>query len=149
MTEEKPSDHAMNFEAVKIAMSQTKDGVIIRLAIHPNDCPQELHTDWVGSRYMVALVKLQDDDSIAKNKDYEARKKAVAVAATMCRNQKFQEWLVHMGIADSIGEDAAAIGLKESLLIGSRAELATDDVARKKFFELIESFRVDQEGGRI
>jgi len=149
MAEENPSDHAVNFEAVKIAMNQTKDGIIIRLAIHPNDCPPSLHTDWVGSRYMVALVKLEDDDSIAKSKDYEDRKKAVSVAGAMCRNRKFQEWLVHMGMADSVGEDAAVIALKDSLLIGSRTELQTDDAARKKFFELVASFKVDLEGGKI
>jgi len=56
-------DIAMNFEAVKVSMSQDKNGIILRLNVHPNDCPKELHTDWVGTRYVVAMVKLQDDDT--------------------------------------------------------------------------------------
>jgi hypothetical protein len=53
---------ALHFEAVKVSMSQDKNGIILRLNVHPNDCPKELHTDWVGSRYIIAMVKLTDDD---------------------------------------------------------------------------------------
>lgn len=146
MSEDNPSSHAVNFEAVKISMSQNKDGVQLRLAIHPNDCPPTLHTDWVGSRYMVALVRLQDDDTVAVNADAQFRRKAVAMAGTMCRNPKFQTWLVHMGIADQVSEDAAAIGIKEHLMIGSRKELETDDTARKKFMDLVSAFELDERG---
>ena len=65
--------NAMNFEAVKVSMSQNKEGVILRLSVHPNDCPPDLHTDWVGSRYVVAMVKLNDQDEIEtenKNRPY-------------------------------------------------------------------------------
>ena len=53
---------AIGFEAVKVSMSQDKNGVTLRLSVHPNDCPPELHTDWVGSRYMVGMVRLNDFD---------------------------------------------------------------------------------------
>ena len=55
---------ALNFEAVKVSMSQTKDGIILRLAVHPHECPPNLHLDWVGSRYMVAMVKLNEHEEI-------------------------------------------------------------------------------------
>ena len=35
--------NAMNFEAVKASMSQNKEGVILRLSVHPNDCPPDLY----------------------------------------------------------------------------------------------------------
>jgi hypothetical protein len=54
--------NALSFEAVKVSMNQDKNGIILRLNVHPNDCPKELHTDWVGTRYMVAMVKLNDED---------------------------------------------------------------------------------------
>ena len=50
--------NALSFEAVKVSMNQDKNGIILRLNVHPNDCPKELHTDWVGTRYMVAMVRL-------------------------------------------------------------------------------------------
>jgi len=52
---------SVNFEAVKTSMMQDKNGTNIRLTIHPNDVPQDLHKDWVGSRYMVVMVKLNED----------------------------------------------------------------------------------------
>ncbi len=63
MTDDMIRHAAMNFEAVKVSMSQDKNGITLRLSVHPNDCPKELHTDWVGTRYMVAMVRLQDDDT--------------------------------------------------------------------------------------
>ena len=58
----------INFEAVKTSMMQDKNGTNIRLTIHPNDVPQQLHKDWVGSRYVVVMVKL-DEEMVKLNKD--------------------------------------------------------------------------------
>tara|TARA_R100000995_G_C3375623_1_gene73720 strand:+ start:58 stop:279 length:222 start_codon:yes stop_codon:yes gene_type:complete len=52
---------SVKFEAVKTSMMQDKNGTNIRLTIHPNDVPPDLHKDWVGSRYMVVMVKLNED----------------------------------------------------------------------------------------
>ena len=60
MEEEKKVD-GVRFEAVKTTIMQDKNGTNIRLTIHPNDVPQDLHKDWVGSRYMVVMVKLNED----------------------------------------------------------------------------------------
>ena len=59
MEEEKKVSN-VSFEAVKTSMMQDKNGTNIRLTIHPNDVPQDLHKDWVGSRYMVVMVKLNE-----------------------------------------------------------------------------------------
>ena len=59
--EEEKKVEGVSFEAVKTSMMQDKNGTNIRLTIHPNDVPQDLHKDWVGSRYMVVLVKLNED----------------------------------------------------------------------------------------
>ena len=60
MEEEKKMPN-ISFEAVKTPMMQDKNGTNIKLTIHPNDVPQDLHKDWVGSRYMVVMVKLNED----------------------------------------------------------------------------------------
>ena len=60
MKEEKKIE-GVSFEAVKTSMMQDKNGTNIRLTIHPNDVPPELHKDWVGSRYMVVMVKVNED----------------------------------------------------------------------------------------
>lgn len=143
----KPSDNAVNFEAVKVSMSQNKDGIMLKLSIHPNECPPSLHADWVGSRYIVALVKLNDDDTVVEDKDKAAGRKAVAMAGTMCRNPKFMDWLHRQGIADYATEEAAIDALKRHLAIGSRSELSSDAAARSRFMDLVSSFEVDMRGG--
>ena len=60
---------SINFEAVKTSMMQDKNGTNIRLTIHPNDVPEALHKDWVGSRYMIVMVKLNDDGTPDERKE--------------------------------------------------------------------------------
>ena len=62
----------VSFEAVKTSMMQDKNGTNIRLTIHPNDVPAELHKDWVGSRYMVVMVKLKEDGTPDKGDENAA-----------------------------------------------------------------------------
>ena len=59
--EEEKKVEGVSFEAVKTSMMQDKNGTNIRLTIHPNEVPQDLHKDWVGSRYMVVMVKVNED----------------------------------------------------------------------------------------
>ena len=40
----------VNFEAVKIAMRQDKNGYVLTLSVHPDDVPESLLRNWVGSR---------------------------------------------------------------------------------------------------
>ena len=84
----------MNFEAVKVSMSQNKEGVILRLSVHPNDCPPDLHTDWVGSRYVVAMVKLNDQDEIETREQEQAIQRLISSCGLLCRDQTFNPILV-------------------------------------------------------
>jgi len=72
MEEEKKVSN-VSFEAVKTSMMQDKNGTNIRLTIHPNDVPQDLHKDWVGSRYMVVMVKLNEDGTPDERKENDGK----------------------------------------------------------------------------
>jgi len=72
MEEEKKVSN-ISFEAVKTSMMQDKNGTNIRLTIHPNDVPQDLHKDWVGSRYMVVMVKLNEDGTPDERKENDSK----------------------------------------------------------------------------
>ena len=50
------------FEAVKVGMKQDNSGYILTLRIHPDDVPNEIMRDFVGSRYMAVMVRLNDED---------------------------------------------------------------------------------------
>ena len=73
MEEEKKVPN-ISFEAVKTSMMQDKNGTNIKLTIHPNDVPQDLHKDWVGSRYMVVMVKLNEDGAPDERKENDQEK---------------------------------------------------------------------------
>ena len=88
-----PKEAAFHFEAVKTSMSQSKAGTILRLAIHPNEVPANLHTDWVGSRYMVAMVKLNEQDEPEISVEQREVDKLIASAGMLCRNPSFVEFL--------------------------------------------------------
>ena len=73
MEEEKKVPN-ISFEAVKTSMMQDKNGTNIKLTIHPNDVPQDLHKDWVGSRSMVVMVKLNEDGTPDERKENDQEK---------------------------------------------------------------------------
>jgi hypothetical protein len=147
--EQKPSDNALTFEAIKLGMTQDKNGIVLKLSVHPQDCPPQLHTDWVGARYQVAMVRLEDDGTPTIREDKVSAKKAVAIANMLCREPKFQAWLWKTGISTEPNEDGAVEALYQHLLIKSRSELASDEKARKKFYELKASFEADLDRDEI
>ena len=145
MTEAPIKDIAMHFEAVKVSMSQDKNGVILRLNVHPNDCPKDLHTDWVGTRYVVAMVRLQDDDT-PDDRGYVATQRLIASAGLLCRNQDFFDFLVDCGIATETAdademERQCANAIRQKCGIRSRTELRDNEAARAEFEALRNDFK--------
>lgn len=137
---------AMGFEAVKVSMSQNRDGIILRLSVHPNDCPPELHTDWVGSRYMVGMQKIDDFDQPDVRTEQKHIEKMISSAGLLCRNEAFWEFLEQTQMDAWDGkptvdseEDAVAVVYK-ICGIKSRTELRTNDYARQWFEELRKEF---------
>lgn len=118
------------FEAVKIAMTQDRNGHVLKVSIHPSDTPESVMRDPVGTRYMIVLVRIGDEGQpVAAPVDEEGRK-AVALAATMCGDKNFQSWLAVSGEIDDANEEAATVWLRKYLKITSRKELRVDKQAR-------------------
>jgi hypothetical protein len=134
-------DNAISFEAVKTSMTQNKQGTILRLALHPNDCPPSLHTDWVGQRYQVAMVPIDDDDTPKVDVRAQYLKKLVQSAGLLCRNPEFQTWI---GASD---EDSCIKILRARIGVKSRAELKTNPTA-EKLFEQVRDAYINHKRGR-
>lgn len=139
------TDAAITFEAVKTSLSQTKDGMILRLAIHPNDMPRQIMTDWVGSRYQVVMVKLGDDDQPEMDDETIRANRAVQSAGMLCRNEAFHKFLIDMGYGgpDEVEREPerwAARAMRELLGITTRKELRTDPEALERFDALVHEF---------
>lgn len=126
---------ALSFEAVKIGMTQNKDGIILRLAVHPQECPPKLHTDFVGQRYGVALVALADDETPKHGPELEEIKKLKASAGLLCRDTDFQTFL------GTDTEDSATKIVRDRLGVRSRSEFDNNADARVRFVQLREDFQ--------
>lgn len=135
-----PSDAAIGFEAVKVAMSQTRDGTKIVLVIHPNDVPIDLLAHPLGTRYQVALVAVDDEGEPVAPKSRTDGERAVTSAAMLCRDVAFQKWLYQCHSVPLMNEETAILYVKTYCGIESRAELKTNVQARAKFDELKKQF---------
>ena len=129
----------IQFEAVKISMTQSSDGIVLKLGIHPDDLSDKLFTDYVGSRYMVAMAKIMDDEQPEPTRDDIKRVKDSCCA--LCRESKFQAWLLRDQGVD-VNENNAVSFLREQLGISSRSELDTNSIARAAFIDIREEFQL-------
>ena len=138
-------DAAIGFEAVKVSMSQDRNGIMLRLNVHPNDCPQELHTDWVGTRYMVAMVKLNDQDEPEPREEHKNVERLIASAGLLCRNEEFIKYLQEAGLVEDTDpfkiEAASVSAIRKHCGIKSRSDFRDNPDARSKFERLREEFK--------
>lgn len=141
--------HTIQFECVKVAMSQDRNGHILKLAIHPNDLPKDLVLDPLGARYVAVLARLNDQDEILQPREKTEGEKAVASAGLLSRNDRFAHWLFDRNFSRGSTQADAEDGIRTYCSITSRAELATNEDARRKFIELRDAFDRAYKRGEI
>ena len=118
----------LQYEAIKVAMKQDKEGYLLTLRVHPDDLPTELVRDFVGARYQCVMVRLGDDERPLNRDNFS---EVVKLAGMLPRNPDFRNWLGAEGHVDffECGEEEATTWLKMTCKIGSRRELATNQAA--------------------
>jgi hypothetical protein len=136
----KPRDAAMSFEGKKISMRQDGKGTYITISIHPGEVPVDLLAQPVGCRYQIAMVMMDDHDQPVKGKDMEEGDRAVQSAAMLCRNPRFQQWMVKAGLSVLGTEEACSDGVRAFCKVESRAEFKSNREARETFFALRDRF---------
>lgn len=129
----------LQFEAVKMALKQDKNGYALTLSVHPDMVPEDLLRDFVGSRYQVVMVRLSEDEQpmardAALSRDY------VRSAAILCRDKRFQKFLAESDQIFDADEALAIDWLKQELGIKSRTELADNVAAQHRFISIQQEF---------
>jgi len=122
---------ALQFEARKVALKQDRTGFVLTLSLHPDEAPEELIRDFVGTRYACAVVRINDDESAT---EYNNR---VKKAGMLCKNPDFQVFL------GTSSEQSAADELCKRCSIESRTELHGNKIAQVLFDELVREFEKD------
>jgi hypothetical protein len=130
----------LQFEAVKIAMKQDKTGIILTLNIHPDDLPIDLMRDFVGARYQVVMVRLNDENK-PMSRDTEYSRDPVRTAGILCRDKQFAQYLHNKEEIFEMKEADVIEWLKGELDIESRTELKEDQQKAKRFWAINEEFQ--------
>jgi hypothetical protein len=132
-------ENALSCEAKKHAYRQTQDGVVVSFVLHPQDIPDGLATAALGTRYLLALVEIGDDEKPVE------RDRTVQRAGILCTDKEFQSFLrtqhaLRWGEAEGDDETKAAAVLRRLCEISSRKELATNHKASAAFESLLSQF---------
>jgi hypothetical protein len=136
----------LQFEAVKIAMKQDKTGIVLTLNIHPDDLPVDLMKDFVGARYQVVMVRLNDENK-PMNRDAEYSRDPVRTAGILCRDKEFAQYLFRKEEIFGMREADVIEWLKCELDIESRTELKEDQQKAKKFWAIYEDYQLWKQNG--
>lgn len=131
------------FEAIKIALKQDKEGMVLTLRIHPDELCESVIRDFVGARYQVVMVRLGDDEKPINRDNFS---EVVKLAGMLPRNPDFRAWLVMEGHIFDDDEDQATSWLKSECQIESRRELATNQAASAKLRQINMEFQAWKKG---
>lgn len=131
--------NAIQFEGIKVALKQDKNGFMLTLSIHPDEIPDELVRDFVGARYGVAMVRIDDNQQPLDRRDFEGAK-YVKVAGMLAKDQDFWAYLADEALVFDSSEDATVEWLRTYLNVQSRSELMTNPTARALLDKLMKEF---------
>lgn len=130
----------LQFEALKVALKQNKEGYLLSLSLHPDDIPEDLLRDFVGSRYQVVMVRLNGEEQPLNREDEHGGQKAVRLAGLLCREKDFWEWLHQDDQIFVPDEKEATEWLRNATGVQSRSELKTNAEARKHLERINKEF---------
>ena len=133
----------LQYEAIKVAMKQDKEGYILTLRVHPDQVPEELFRDFCGARYQVVMVRIGDDERPLNRDNFS---EVVKLAGMLPRNQDFRKWLVSEGHIFEDDEDEAVTWIKEVCKIESRKELSTNQAAAASLRHINQEFQAWKKG---
>jgi hypothetical protein len=125
----------LQFECVKVALKQDRTGYVLTLNVHPDEIPDELMRDFVGSRYQVVMVRINDDETPVTYPD-----KRVRMAGMLERNLNFWRWLREENSLDITSAQDCVDALYNILMITSRAELNHDQDAQGRFDDMMKDY---------
>lgn len=149
MENEWAKKNTIQCEVKKISMVQDKNGHVLKLAIHPHELPSDLVLDPLGSRYVMVLAKLNDQDEIEVPKEKTEGERAVDSAGLLCRNPRFQKWFLE-SVPDVVDPEQSCVsGICFRCNIVSRSELRTNKAAREEFYRIRESFNQALKKGEV
>lgn len=131
------------FEGVKVAIKQDKTGYVLTLSIHPDEIPDEILRDFVGSRYQVVMVRINTDER-PMDREQDLSMDYVRIAGMLCRDSGFHTFLHEGGHIFIASEEEATSWLKETLKVESRSEIKNNARAIEQLRGIYKEFKAWQ-----
>ena len=141
---------AEHFEAKKYAYRQSKDGMILSFVLHPNDVPKDMAISSIGTRYMVAVAEIGDDEKPIAPKSKTEGQRCLAKAQLVCREADYQAWIrlnasrwveeSEQWILDLTDEELARHVILKACKIESRSDLQNDPDAQERLVVHLEEY---------
>ena len=129
----------IQFESVKVGMKQDNSGYVLTLRIHPDEVPEVIMRDFVGSRYMTVMVRLNEEER-PMNREQELAKDMVRVSGMLCRDPDFWQFLQESGEIIEKSDKEATEWLKRYLKVESRADISKSQEAVEKMLGIKREF---------
>jgi hypothetical protein len=151
---------ALNCEAKKHAYRQTQDGVVVSFVLHPQEVPEGLATAPLGTRYILAMAELNDDETPKRREvrpatmsgeerpaqepeqaPARARITLAQRAGMLCNAPTFHRFLAEQGMTVT-NADKAATCMRLICGVKSRSEIIQGTPAGQAFEELHAKYTV-------
>jgi len=130
----------IQFEGVKVALKQDKTGYVLTLSMHPDDIPETLLRDFVGARYQVVMVRLDNVEAPIDRQEEFASDRAIRISGMLCRDPKFWEFLYSRSDISTKDYESATQWLRFYLDLESRSQLKTNAVAQAQLDKLYREY---------
>lgn len=137
---------ALPIEVKKHAYRQTQDGIVISFVVHPNDVSPKLAAAPLGTRYMCALVEVNEDGTPVAKEEQASREKPAKdrkrwnelplsqQAAMRCNEPAFDRFLRQRFKVDP--DMGAAEIVRQACGIHSRKELDEREAPAERWRQL-------------
>jgi hypothetical protein len=129
------------FESVKVAIKQDKTGYVLTLSIHPDEIPDEILRDFVGSRYQVVMVRLNESER-PMDRDQELSKDYVRMSGILCRDKKFHDFLYETKGVFPPSEYETTGWLRGYLEVTSRSDIPKSQIAINRLLSINKEFEL-------
>lgn len=129
---------AINCEAKKHSYRQTQDGVVVSFVLHPQEVPDGLATAPLGTRYVLALVEIGDNEQPIKREPAKPKSYAQK-AGILCNEPAFWRFLQETYRDDHpahIDADFAAETVRQICGVDSRKALVDGTPAGHRWRDL-------------
>lgn len=164
---------SIQFEAKKHAYRQTQDGVVVSFVVHPNDLNAGFAVAPLGTRYLLVVVQLGDDEEpippgasipesaalASADADGAPRTNQPSAApggtkpqrtlaqyvGMRCNDKRFQKWVADQECteAEQVDEEFAATWVRERCRVDTRTEIKPGTEAAKEWNKIEASFLAD------